>query len=207
MKIFRSLVQEPQAERFIPEVLPWLYEAGNPYFDWLFGGREPARERLETWMRRTSAEVSILRVTLLCDGGCAVGGFLALGGAEVMRCRKADLVALLMKEKHGKAREELLTRIAAVRDLFPVVEDDEFYLSKIGVVPGLRRGGQGRELALEYLAAGSRAGFQRFRLDVCAENRPAVHLYSSLGFRVARESVSTEAGMKYLSMVWKQDDA
>lgn len=204
MTVFRILAEESAPDQFIPAILPWLHEAGNPYFDWIFGSQESARENLAVWMRRTSAEVSLSRVTLLFAGVQPVGGFLALGGAELARCRLADSAAL-MKEKDGKERAALLARLVAVRKLFPRVTSDEFYLSKIGVTADLRGKGLGRVLVLKYLADGHAAGFRRFRLDVSAENKPALRLYDALGFRVVHTSICVDGRLQYLSLVREYD--
>ncbi len=204
MNIIRILDGVSDRERFIPEVLPWIHEAGKPYFDWLFGGSETALKNIESWMRRPSSEISILRVTLLFAEERPVGGFIGLGGADLAQCRKADALAIL-REAQSQGRPDLLVRLGAVRGLFPLVGPDEFYLSKIGVAADLRGTGLGRRLVMEYLAAGRAAGFRRFRLDVWAEHRAALLLYESLGFRVLLESSSPEAGIKYLSMVREQE--
>lgn len=204
MNIIRILDGVSDRERFIPEVLPWVHEAGNPYFDWLFGGFEAALKNIASWMRRPSSEISISRVTLLFAGDRPVGGFVALRGADLPLCRKADALAIL-REAQSEGRSDLLARMGAVRGLFPLVGADEFYLSKIGVAADLRGTGLGRRLVMEYLATGRAAGFRRFRLDVWAEHRTALQLYESLGFRVLLESSSSESGIKYLSMVREQE--
>ncbi len=204
MKTFRILYGNSDPERFIPEVLPWIHEAGNPYFDWLFGGREAALKSVEAWMRRPSSEISISRVALLFAEDRPVGGFIGLGGADLALCRRADALAIL-KEAHSEGKSDLHARMSAIRGLFPRVGAEEFYLSKIGVAANLRGKGMGRKLAMEYLAAGRAAGFRRFWLDVWAGHSSAVRLYESLGFRVVGESSSPEAGIKYLSMVREQE--
>lgn len=204
MTAFRSLAGDPEPQRFVAEVLPWLHEAGNPYFDWIFGGRESAARWIASWMGRPSSEISIARASLLFVDDRPVGGFIALGGADLAVCRKADTLAML-KEANSRGRADLRARMSAVRALFPRVEADEFYLSKMGVASDFHGRGLGRELARGYLAAGQAAGFRRFRLDVWADNKPACQLYESLAFRVIQESTSLEAGMKYLSMVREQD--
>jgi ribosomal protein S18 acetylase RimI-like enzyme len=52
----------------------------------------------------------------------------------------------------------------------------------------------------QYVDVGAALGFQRFRLDAWAGNRPAVHLYKAAGFRVLRESSIDQARMTYLDM-------
>jgi hypothetical protein len=147
---FRSLSGDHHAERWIPQVLPWLQEAGDPYYHWFFGGIVPAERTpslLAGWVRRRSSELSIERAVLLVTGDCALGGFIALGGADLQACRRAD-------------------------------------------------------------ARGAADGFRRFRLDVWAENRPAIGLYRAFGFQVVRELRNERAGMTHLNMALelREDD-
>ena len=200
-----ELSAHPDAALLIPIVLPWLYEAGAAYFDWIFGGGEPARRTLAAWMARPSSEISISRVTLMLEAGRPIGAFVALGGDELARCRKADAMAMLSAAR-GEERERLLARMRAVRGLFPAVRPDEFYLSKVGVAAERRAGGLGRALVAAYVAAGRAAGFSRFRLDVSADNRAAVGLYRSMGFQIDRQSVGAGGRLTYLAMA-RQDQA
>ncbi len=205
MRTFYPLAQDSHPERFIPEILPWLHEAGNPYFDWIFGCPKVARESLAARMRKQAAEFSVSRATLLLDDSQPVGGFVALGGTELARCRVADMVALL-KEKTNKESADQRARLEAAQQLFPRVAVEEFYLSKVGVNADWRGNGLGRALVLAYVAAGRTAGFQRFRLDVWAENKPAIQLYLSLGFQVDRKTAGPDDHhLRYLSMTGNCD--
>jgi ribosomal protein S18 acetylase RimI-like enzyme len=87
-----------------------------------------------------------------------------------------------------EGRGLLAERIRQAQDLFAPLRRTSFYLSKLGVVAGSRRARHGRSLVREYLRAGASAGYRRFRLDVWAENRPAVELYRGFGFDVRRRS-------------------
>ena len=205
MKTFRIVHGHSDPEKYISKVLPWIHEAGNPYFDWVFGGREAALRTIASWMRRASSEISISRMSLLLEGDRSVGGFIALGGAELALCRKADTRALL-KEANSQRRSDLIARMESVRGLFPRVASDEFYLSKMAVAPDFRRTGLGRRMVSEYLSVGRAAGFRRFKLDLWAENRGALRLCESLGFKVVQESVSVELDVKYFSLVREQDN-
>jgi len=196
---FRALGSEEEAERYIEAVLPWVHEAGNPYLDWLLGSPEVAESALRAWMSRPSSEVSIRRFTVLMEDGRAAGGFVGVGGDDLQACLRADSVAAL-KAVGREGRRGLLERAAAVADLRRPVEPDEWYLSKLGVVPELRRGGRGRALLREYLDAGRRAGYRRFRLDVWREHAGTVDLYRSAGFEVLAESEAKLDGMTLLSM-------
>lgn len=109
--IIRRLSDDPAPERYIPEALPWILEAGNPCFNWIFGGHEATWKNLSTWIRRSSSEVSITRVTLLVTDDGPVRGFIGLDGAELSLCRKADWLAIL-KEARGNGRTDLITLFA-----------------------------------------------------------------------------------------------
>jgi Acetyltransferases len=197
---FRSLSDEPAAERFIVDTLPWVHEAGKPFFDCFFGGIDKARSVLNDWMRRPSSEVSIQRVMLFTVADQPIGGFIALRGAELESCRKADALAAMRTA--GRERWVLLLdRMKAARELFSPVRIDEFYLSKMGIVADSRGAGHGAEIVREYLAMGTSQGFRRFRLDVWSENHTALRLYRSFGFQMLREPSSELAGMKYINMV------
>jgi len=193
---FRVLSELSGQERLVPVAASLIHEAGNPYFDWFFGGPEAARAAVVRWIERPSSELAASRVTLLFAGGRAAGVFVALGGAELAVCRKADALAALAEA--GKLRSALVARMAIARELFVPVVPEDFYLSKIGIVAELRRRGLGRALMAEYLAAGLDAGFERFCLDVSADNEHAIWLYRSFGFRV--EARTDAAGMSYLRM-------
>jgi ribosomal protein S18 acetylase RimI-like enzyme len=150
-------------------------------------------------MRRDSSEISIKRVTLLRRDNEPVGGFLALGGADVVRCRKADTLAII-RDIASDERAAFLARMAAVRGLFAAPAPSEYYLSKMGVIQEARGARLGHVILEAYLESGETAGYRKFRLDVSAENDAAIKLYESAGFRVFRESTSTRARMTYLAM-------
>jgi ribosomal protein S18 acetylase RimI-like enzyme len=196
---FRPLTEDREAERWVPEALPWVHEAGNPYYDWFFGGRERALTMLRDWMRRTSSEVFVGRSVLLVESGRPAGGFIALGGDELQHCRRADAVAA-MEAAGREGRGRLLARMREAHELFAPVPADVFYLSKMGVVTAARGAGRGGRLVREYLSTGTALGFRRFCLDVCAGNTAAVRLYRAAGFRVGRTGCSDEAAMTYLRM-------
>ena len=62
--------------------------------------------------------------------------------------------------------------------------EDELLINNIAVHRDSRRKGLGRLLISEILERGRRNGCRTARLDVRPSNRPAVELYSRLGFRV-----------------------
>jgi ribosomal protein S18 acetylase RimI-like enzyme len=199
---FQPLAEDQNADRRIPEILPWVVQAGDPYYSWFFRGIGLAGRPdpvLANWMRRRSSEVSVDRAVLLVTGERAVGGFIALGGQDLEVCRRADTLAALQAAGR-EGRSLVAERIQQGRELFAPVAKDEFYLSKLWVASAFRRAGHGGRLLREYVRTGMAQGFRRFRLDVWAQNRPAVELYRTAGFEVLRESSDRRAGMTYLHM-------
>lgn len=186
-------------EPYLPQVLPWVHDAGNPYFDYLFGGTDAARENVLNWMQRSSSEIALQRVRGLLQDGKMVGGFIGLSGVELPKCRKADMMVLM--KTFATQKEILLKRLAAARKLFPPIPEDTYYLSKLGVLPNFRQKGLGRKLAQAFLATGRELGFSRFQLDVCCDNHVAVNLYSKLGFQIKQESSTRIETLRYYSMV------
>jgi ribosomal protein S18 acetylase RimI-like enzyme len=196
----RPLRGDPEAETFVDAVLPWVHEAGCPYFDWFFGGSEAALETLDAWMRRPSSEVYVERLTLLEEGDRPIGGFVALSGAELEQCRGEDAMAAI-KAAGRDGLPELRARLAGGKELFAPVGHDDFYLSKIGVLRELRGRRYGTQLLERYLADGRLRGFSRFRLDVSADNEPALGFYRGSGFEIVNESASADSGLAYVSLL------
>jgi ribosomal protein S18 acetylase RimI-like enzyme len=206
---FQSLAEDGDPLRWIPQVLPWVWEAGEPYHSWFFKGIAPAERPdriLAGWMRRGSSEVSVERAVVLGTADRVIGGFVALTGTDLQACRRADTLAAL--EAAGRAGRNLLAeRIRVGQHLFAPIAADEFYLSKLGVASRFRRAGHGARILREYVGTGLERGFRRFRLDVWAENRPAVELYRTFGFQVVREASDGRAGMTYMSMALERGQA
>jgi ribosomal protein S18 acetylase RimI-like enzyme len=193
------LPADGEATRLAPIVLPWLYEAGNPFYDWFFRDLVDGPRTVAEWMLRPSSEVSLSRIQLLVDGSECVGGLVALSGEELLACRRADALALMTsvgRDAWGRVDE----KATLARELFPPVEPTDYYLSKMGVAADRRGRGLGALVAAKYLEEGAQRGFRRFRLDVWKENPAATRLYESLGFETIAESTSERAGLTYLAM-------
>jgi ribosomal protein S18 acetylase RimI-like enzyme len=195
-----ALGGEPHPERYVEVALPGVHEAGRPYVDWFFGGFSAARDALRSWMVRPSSEVFVGRAVLLTAADAVLGGLIALDGAELSRCRRDDAVAAIALAGPGE-RGAVAERIQVSRELFPPVPADEFYLSRIWVVPEARRAGYGTALLRHYIEAGARRGCARLRLDVWSESGTAIGLYRRFGFETLQQSVSGQAGLRYTSMV------
>lgn len=190
----------PNPERFIESVIPWVHEAGNPTFDWLFGGAEEARHVLTQRMAVPASELSIRRMTALFEEGHPVGGFIALDRTELERARRADVISTLRHLDEG-GRKVFVARVAAVAELQLPIEEDQFYLSMMGVSERSRGRGKGRLLLQEFLSQGRDAGFRRFRLEVRSDNSGAIRLYVAEGFNAILEASSEVVGMTLVTML------
>ncbi len=189
----------PAAQELISEILPSIHEAGNPYFDFIFGASDRARTELHKWMKRASSEIFVERVVILRMDDVVVGGFIAVNGKELEGCRRMDMTSLVMSGNR-QYREEVSSRLNLVRDLFSRVNADEFYLSKLWVNPDYRGSGCSRTLMKSFIELGLKRGYRNFRLDVSVENRAAVHLYGALGFKAIHESTAPNTPLRYAGM-------
>lgn len=186
--------------------LVYILEAGNPYLTELFGGSDSAIRALDQWTRRETSEVWLGRLRPVSAGNEEVGGFIALGGEELKKARKADLMALA-KLATGPQRTELIARMTNLAGLFPAPDDDEFYLSKMFLRPEYRGKRLGLVLVECYIQAGIEQRFRSFRLDVSRDNRSAINCYESCGFAISEEHESRDQRLRYFSMTrqMKQD--
>jgi GNAT superfamily N-acetyltransferase len=181
------------------ECLSWLYDAGNPYWEWLWGSADEALSQLKTWLNRSNSEISNDRVLCVLDSTKIYGGFVALGGRELQQCRKADFLTLFNYARYNHY-EKLLSRMRIANQFFGAVSDDEYYLSRIGLLPDRRGTGLGRQLVRAYMDNGLRSGYRRFRLDVAESNIQAIKLYETSGFVINRVSEVLDVPFQYCSM-------
>lgn len=192
----------PSTESLVFHALPWILEAGNPYYLMLLG-IAGSGSMVETWMRRASSEVSIRRVQfLVCDSQFA-GGFIALGGAELRKARKADSIALMTGVRPND-RSTLMNRLTNLADLFAPVADDEYYLSKLGLAQQFRGKRLGGLLLARYIEEGVRLGYTRYRLDVQTDNETAIRCYRSVGFVICGRTESKDGRLRYYSMKYEK---
>lgn len=186
------------------ELARWVYEASNPFADWYFGDPAIAREVIDEWTQRAESEVSLERALIMIDRddrplGCLIG----MGGPELDRCRLADFMAFCDDLGTGKDAESVLDAVVpAARNLFPPVEEDEFYISRVATSPAMRGKGFGRALVAGAIEFAYETGFHRFRLDVSRDNARAIKTYEALGFGVTATSRHEESGLEYVAMTF-----
>lgn len=199
-----KLLHETLDEKSVYEsILPWIKAAGNPYYDWLFQDPATSTFFIELSIRNPQSEISITRIHALFVDDQIAGGFIALDGESLFRCRKADMKYLITKT-NSVQRKEIMLRLSLSQGLFPTVSKDEYYLSKIGINPSFKGKGYGALLMGRYLEQGERAGLSKYRLDVFAENQVTIKWYEKCGFRIDKETTTKDGQLKYFSMTYKK---
>ena len=112
------------SEVSIANIFPWLHEASNPYWDWLW--RSAAQTQLNDWLYRPNSELSERRVRYLIDGDDIVGSYISMPGSELQICRRADLIALTNYLRRNPD-EGMMIRIRQAQSLFAGVgENNKF---------------------------------------------------------------------------------
>lgn len=184
------------------ELARWIHEASNPFADWYFGDREVAGEVIAEWTRRPTSELYLDRALFLIDEREApLGVLIGMGGRELAHCRRADFAAFCADLGEGPEAEAVIDAVmAAARNLFAPVDDDEFYISRVATAPNRRGQGLGRKLVAGAVEFAKATGFRKFRLDVSHDNDRARRAYGALGFEVDSISVHRESGLEYVSM-------
>ncbi len=204
---FRHLWTEDAAagRDLVPQLAPWVHEASQPFADWYFANADLAAEIVREWMDRPTSEVFVGRAIVMTDreaGDEPVGCLIALSGAELARSRAADFMAFCHDLGSGADADAVLAEVVpAARELFPVVAEDELYISRVAVAPAMRGKGRGRKLVAHALETFRAHGFRRFRLDVSAHKLAAIRAYEAAGLRVVSSQHSSATGFTYCAMI------
>jgi len=147
--------------------------------------------RLLEYLQHQSANPYSRENTLVVTGETAEGLVVgALVGSRVEDTRRSNLrTAALLLRWYGPRVFSHFPRLAragfALRDL----EQADYYLSHIAVLPEHRGRGAGRELLLAGEARARQQGARRCVLDVEEHNEGALSFYARLGYR--RSSILT----------------
>lgn len=184
-------------DRLLDEIAEGVHAAGNPFFDWIFGGAEEAGAAMRGWVRRPTSEVYAGRARLLFDGGVLAGGLIGLSGAQCKAARMADAAALLARAR-AEARPAVLARLARTKGLFVALEDDDWYVSKLWVSRALRGRAKGYALQLARAALSPPGpGYRRRLAEAWAGNAPALRIYEHIGCTIAQRTSGPD-GMDFV---------
>jgi ribosomal protein S18 acetylase RimI-like enzyme len=200
---FRHLADEPDepTPATITQLAPWVLAASRPFADWYFGEPWAAAEILPEWMARPGSEVFAGRAIVAEDAAGVGGCIIALAGGDLAACRAADFAAFCAEIGSEPEADEVIAEIVAgSHELFAPVDDDDFYISRVGVDPGRQGQGIGRAMVAYVLGTAAERGHRRCRLDVSADNAAAIRAYEAAGLRTTETRHSPTAGLTYCSM-------
>ena len=188
----------------VQPLVRWVADAWNPYGTWLLGSDQRVCATAREWLARDTSELSVTLATALYDGELQLGGYVAVAGDELGRRRRADLMWLLQNAGPAE-RATLADRLRESRDFFVPVEERQWYLSKLGVLSDYRGRGLARVILDDFVQQGVERGFTAFRLDVWADNEPAMRLYGRRGFASVGEA-ELPSGIRYAAMTLDLED-
>jgi ribosomal protein S18 acetylase RimI-like enzyme len=180
----------------------WVLTAGNPFYDWLTGGRQQSRCFVQACMANPSSELAVRNAELLTKDSNIIGGYIALSGRDLKQARMAN-IATLWGYLEAESRAALIQRLTESTKLFLPVDDDEYYLSKMGVEPAYRGRGLGRALVQRFLQKSKDLGYTRCRLDVGSTNAAAIQCYQAAGFNIVYTAQTPDGAIEYHAMTYE----
>lgn len=189
----------PNIDRKLNDIIPWVRDAGRPYYDIFLDGTD-LDSTIARWLQRRSSEVSLQRTRLLVTDDRITGGYISLAGRELPGCRQADLLDLA-REMGEHSYSELRARMDDLRDLFAPVEENDFYLSKIGVLSHMQGQGLSHHLMRDCIRRATQGGFRRVRLDVPEHHKVARELYRTHDFEPVYRGKTPVSNLRYIAMV------
>lgn len=167
--------------------------ASEAYDRFVYGDQSVAHEFQSALLAADAGEFSVSCSTVAVDDEGTVLGFAAhLAAKDVRRCR-LRAARQLQRQSLLSAWPEVAKRMSAASSALFNVDDGDYYLSRIAVIPEARGRGVGGLLMERFLAAARTQSASRAVLDVATENESARLFYAALGFTEAAE-VSVSAG-------------
>lgn len=118
--------------------------------------------------------------------------------------KRESLSAALLIARYFRLRSPLrLLRLSHAGAATRGIDDADFYLTNIAVLPRQRGRGCGRRLLLHVELSAEESGARRMMLDVDPENLRAIAFYRRLGYSVEREihvRIAPKLEFSYLRM-------
>lgn len=189
----------PDVHRCTDHIIPWVHQSDAPYYEIYLRGND-IDAVLRRWLRRRSSEVSLRRARLLIADDRICGGYIALAGGELPGCRQADLLDLA-REMGEYSYSDLRARMDELGNLFAPVEEHDFYLSKLGVLPEVEDGELSHCLMDDCLRRAQQGGFGRVRVDIPERDEENREFYEGYDFRPIYRGKTDSSDLRYLSMI------
>jgi ribosomal protein S18 acetylase RimI-like enzyme len=179
------------------------YRAAEPYLSFVYDDEREAREITRFLFAASAGEGATGRL-VVDESFVPIAMISYLDAPALRRARSAAAIALVRAKKidpRGAVRERMLL---ATETLAPL-EDNDFYLSRIAVVPAAQGSGVATRLMGELDRAAAEAQKTRIVLEVSEMHRNARRLYERCGYRVIAtadvEDARTQRHLRYFHMV------
>lgn len=190
----------PNIEHKLQEIVPWVLQAGRPFYNIFLHGADP-ETTIHRWLTRRSSELSLQRLRLLISDDRIVGGYISLSGRDLPGSRQADLLDLA-RSMGPDSYPQLRDRMEDLRDLFAPVEENDFYLSKLGLLPQHQSPSLRQALLDDCIRRARQGSFRRVRVDVPEQDRTLRDFYGGQGFEAFYRGKAPTSNLKYLSMAF-----
>lgn len=188
----------PEIEQRLDRIVPWVLDAGRPYYDVFLEGTDP-REVITRWLQRRSSELALRRTRLAVADDRIAGGYVAVAGRQLAAARQADLLDLA-RLMGKRSYSELRARMNDLENLFAPVEAHDFYLSKLGVIQQMEDRELEHPLMDDCIRRARHGGFGQVRTDVCEDDEEMRELFETYGFRPIHRGKASTGDLRYLSM-------
>lgn len=170
--------------------------AGAAYDEFVYRDPEIAEAAKRTLLNAGVGEFSMAHTEVALTSERRVAGSIAhLSARDLRRARTRAAMAL---HKGGLLTQHpgLVPRIRSAASTLIAVQPDDYYLSRIAVVPECRGRGFGAALVKRVLEAAQEAEAARCVLDVSYDNDAAIRLYERCGFEPLGEGVAEQGGRR-----------
>jgi ribosomal protein S18 acetylase RimI-like enzyme len=165
----------------VDDIGHWLYETGIELFNYVYGSKTLAIERLARQWRYPDGIISHAHAVFAKQDGDIIGielGYPARESKEIYQ----KFVALLVEDYRPQELQEVAARAAEVDPMMPSPPDDSYYLQNLVTAPSARGSGAGRALLNRAFEEAKKAGLASVHLDVLTNN-PARSFYLANGMR------------------------
>jgi ribosomal protein S18 acetylase RimI-like enzyme len=156
-----------------------IYRTGPKVFDYLFGGKEAARDVVAHHWIAPEGLYSFAIATLARQGSTVLGLVQGFAASE-MAAQNAATIERARESLDADEFAALEMRAGVLSGLFAEAPPDAFYIEHLAVSPGARHNGCGRALMHHCFQVARAQGLSTVQLDVLADS-PAVAFYRLLG--------------------------
>lgn len=196
--LFIQAARSPGIEQMLDRIVPWVLNSDRAYLRALLTGLDTPKI-LANWLLEEKSEIALQKTRLLIADDRMAGGFIGFAGRQLRRRRETDLVDVVRRS--DESRSDLRDRLKDLLPLFAPVAPNDFYVSKLGISPGMSEPTMAKQLVDECIDCARRDGYDRVRIDIDAEDKPLTDLLVTRGFAIVDRGEATDAGVSYLNLL------